>query len=132
LAEATARGLAQSGLEPVMMDTAEADPDDLLAETLEAAALLFATSTHNGRPFLGITFYLDLLEEYKPKNRVAAIIGSHGWADIVLKVVRGRLEGMKIPVVSELSIKGSPTEEELKMAEQLGRNLGKEALKFIE
>ncbi len=131
LAEAAAEGIAKNGLEPVMVDTAEADPDDMLAETLEAAALLIATSTHNGRPFIGITYYLDLLDEYKPKNKVAAILGSHGWASVALKTVRERLEGIKIPVIQELLIKGSPTKEELKKAEGLGKNLGKEALELM-
>ncbi len=132
LAEAAAEGIVQSGLDPIIMDAAEADPDDLLAETLEAAALLVATSTHNGRPFLGITFYLDLLEEYKPRNKVAAIIGTYGWSNVVLKTVRQRLEGIKIPVVKELPVRGTPIDEEIRMAKELGKSLGKEASKLLE
>ena len=131
LAEAAAEGLSQAGLEPVLVDAAEAEPDDLLAETLEAAALLIATSTHNGRPFIGITFYLDLLEEYKPRNKVAAVLGSHGWAGGALRVVRQRLEGIDIPVVGELAVKESPTPEEVERAEELGKRLGEEALKLV-
>lgn len=131
LAKAASKGIKRSGLEPVLIDSAEADPDDLLAETLDAAAILIATSTHNGRPFLGVTFYLDLIEEYKPKNKVAAIIGTYGWADIVLKIIKERLEAIKIPVIGELSIKASPTENELKRAEELGKGLGEKAIKIL-
>ena len=131
LAIAAADGISQSGLEPIIIDTAEADPDDLLAETLEAAALLIATSTHNGSPFIGITYYLDLLEEYKPKNKVAAVVGSYGWTGGALRVVRERLEKIKIPVIEELAVKGTPTKEELRAANELGRKLGENALRLV-
>ncbi len=127
LARAAAGGLAEGGLEVTVADSASWDPDDLLAETLDAAALLIATSTHNGRPFLGITFYLDLLEEYRPKNKVAAVVGVHGWAGGGVRVARERLESAGLPVVASLEVRGSPSEGELAEAGELGRRLAAEA-----
>ncbi len=130
-AEAAAEGLREVGLEVVMVDSAEADPDDLLAHTLEAAAILVATSTHNGHPFLGVTFYLDLLREYRPKNKVAAVLGSFGWGGGGTRAVKKELEALAIPVVDELTFKGKPKESDLDRARELGRRLGEEALKLL-
>ncbi len=130
-AEAAAEGLREVGLEIVIVDSAEADPDDLLAHTLEAAAILVATSTHNGHPFLGVTFYLDLLREYRPKNKVAAVLGSFGWGGGGTRAVKKELEALAIPVVDELTFKGRPKEGDLDRARELGRRLGEEALKLL-
>ena len=130
-AEAAAEGLREAGLEVVMVDSAEADPDDLLAHTLEAAAILVATSTHNGHPFLGVTFYLDLLKEYRPKNKVAAVLGSFGWGGGGTRAVKKELEDLSIPVVGELTFKGRPKESDLTKARELGKKLGEEALKLL-
>lgn len=131
LAEAAAEGLRGEGFEVVTMDTAEADYDDLLSETLESAALIIASSTHNGRPFLGVTFYLDLLSEYKPKNKVVALLGTYGWTGGALRAVRQVIEGLKLPVVGEVSVKGTPTGADLEAARDLGRRLAEEALKLL-
>ncbi|MDK2383676.1 MAG: FprA family A-type flavoprotein [Candidatus Korarchaeota archaeon] len=130
-AEAAAEGLRDVGLEVALMDSAETDPDDLLAHTLEAAAILVATSTHNGHPFLGITFYLDLLREYRPKNKVAAVLGSFGWGGGGTRAVKKELEALGIPVVDELAFKGKPKESDLSRAKELGKRLGEEALKLL-
>lgn len=131
LAREAAKGLEEEGFEAILVDSAEAEPDDLLALTLDSAAILIASSTHNGRPFPGIRFYLDLLEEYKPKNRVSAIIGTFGWGGGALKSIRESLESLKIPVAGEIEIRGKPREGDLRKARELGRLLGLEAKKII-
>ncbi|RDD53304.1 MAG: FprA family A-type flavoprotein [Candidatus Korarchaeota archaeon NZ13-K] len=131
LAREAARGVEEEGLEAVIVDSAEAQPDDLLALTLESAAILIASATHNGRPFLGIRYYLDLLEEYRPKNKVSAIIGTFGWGGGALKFIRDSLESLKIPVVGEIEVRGRPREEDLREARELGRLLAIEAKKTM-
>ncbi len=132
LAREAAGGLEEEGIEAILVDSAEADPDDLLALTLDSAAILIASATHNGRPFLGIRYYLDLLEEYRPKNRVAAIIGTYGWGGSALKFIRESLESLKMAVVGEMEVRGKPREEELREARELGKLLGIEAKRIIE
>ena len=132
LAEAAAEGMEGAGLEVSVLDTAEADPDDLLAETLEAAAILVATSTHNGRPFPGVSFYLGLLEAYRPENKVAAVVGCHGWSGGGVRTARKRLESIGLEVVGELSVVGSPTPEDLERARELGAELGRRGLLLAE
>jgi len=122
---AAAEGMRDSGLEPMVLDSATADPDDLLAETLEAAAVMMATTTHNGRPFPSVTFYLDLLEEVKPKRKIFSVIGCHGWSGGGVRAVKKRLEEMKLPVLFSLEVKGSPTEKDLKKAKEIGKMLVK-------
>ncbi len=132
MAEAAAEGLKEAGLEPIIVDSSNVYYDDLLAYTLEASAILVATATHNGRPFFGITIYMDLLKEYRPKNKVAAVLGSYSWGGGGTRAVIKELENLKIPVIEELSFKGKPTEEDLAMARELGKKLGNEALKLID
>ncbi len=130
-AEAAAEGLREGGLEVITVDSAEVDPDDLLAHTLESAAILIAVATHNGHPFLGITFFLDLLKEYRPKNKVAAVLGSFGWGGGGTRAVKKELEALSIPVIDELTFKGKPREEDLARARELGKRLAEEALRVI-
>ena len=125
VAEAAAEGLREAGLETVILDSSDADPDDLLAHTLEASAILVATSTHNGRPFFGITVYMELLKEYRPRNKVAAVLGSFGWGGGGTKAVRQGLESLGIPVLEELTFKGKPKETDLERARELGKRLGR-------
>lgn len=132
LAREAAKGLEEEGIGAVIVDSAEAHPDDLLALTLESAAILIASSTHNGRPFIGVRNYLDLLEEYKPRNKVGAIIGTFGWGGGALKQIKDSLERLKIPVVAEMEVRGKARAEDLKEARELGRLLGIEARKLIE
>lgn len=127
LARAAADGMKESGLKPIVLDSAAAGPDDLLADTLEAAAVIIATTTHNGKPFPGVTFYLDLLEEVKPKRKVFAVIGCYGWSGGGVRTVKKRLEEMKLPVFSRLEVKGPPALEDLQAAKELGKRLGERA-----
>lgn len=131
VAEASAEGLREAGLDVTVLDSAEAKPNELLDQTLEAAAILIATATHNGRPFIGITFYLEMLKEYRPKNKVASVIGSYGWEGGGTKAVKRELEAIKIPVVDEFAFRGRPTREDLETAKALGRKLGEEAKKLL-
>ncbi len=131
MAEAAADGLREAGLEPIVVDSSNTYYDDLLAHTLEASAILVATSTHNGKPFFGITIYMDLLKEYRPKNKVAAVLGSYSWGGGGTKAVMREFENLKIPVIDELLFKGKPKPEDLSMARELGKKLGAEALKLI-
>ncbi len=131
MAEAAAEGLKEAGLEPIVVDSSNVYYDDLLAYTLEASAILVATATHNGKPFFGITIYMDLLKEYRPKNKVAAVLGSYSWGGGGTRTVVKELEDLKIPVIEELSFKGKPKGEDLAMARELGKKLGSEALKLM-
>ncbi len=131
MAKAAADGLKEAGLEPIVVDSSDVYYDDLLAYTLEASAILVATATHNGRPFLGVTIYMDLLKEYRPKNKVAAVLGSYSWGGGGTRTVTKEFENLRIPIIEELPFKGKPREEDLVMARELGKKLGGEALRLI-
>lgn len=131
LAREAADGLREEGIEATLVDSSYAHPDDLLALTLESSAILIVSSTHNGRPFLGVRYYLDLLEEYKPKNRVFGVIGAFGWGGGAGKYIKDFLESLKIPVVAYMEAKGKPGERELKEAREIGKLLAIEAKKLL-
>ena len=131
LAREAADGFREEGIEATLVDSSYAHPDDLLALTLESSAILIVSATHNGRPFLGVRYYLDLLEEYKPKNRVFGVIGTFGWGGGAGKYKRDFLESLKIPVVASMEAKGKPGERELKEAREIGKLLAIEAKKLL-
>jgi flavorubredoxin len=131
LAREAADGLREEGIEATLVDSSYAHPDDLLALTLESSAILIVSSTHNGRPFLGVRYYLDLLEEYKPKNRVFGVIGAFGWGGGAGKYIKDFLESLEIPVVAYMEAKGKPGERELKEAREIGKLLAIEAKKLL-
>jgi flavorubredoxin len=131
LAREAADGFREEGIEATLVDSSYAHPDDLLALTLESSAILIVSATHNGRPFLGVRYYLDLLEEYKPKNRVFGVIGTFGWGGGAGKYIKDFSESLKIPVVAYMEAKGKPGERELKEAREIGKLLAIEAKKLL-
>ncbi len=130
-AEAAAEELRGMGFQVDLVDSAEVMWDDALTMTIESGLILLATSTHNGKPFPGISFYLDLLEEFKPRNRVFAVMGSYGWGGGASRYVKKKLESMGVEVKGVFDFKGAADEEVLRKAREFARQMGEEVLKLL-
>jgi flavorubredoxin len=97
--------------------------DSDLRDELELADLiLVGTPTINRDAPPQVWHALSLFSLVTPKAKVAAVFGSFGWSGEAIKMVEERLQGLrfKLPVPS-LSVRFTPTEENLKSCQDFAR-----------
>ena len=97
--------------------------DSDLRDELELADLiLVGTPTINRDAPPQIWHALSLFSLVTPKAKIAAVFGSFGWSGEAIKMVEERLQGLrfKLPVPS-LSVRFTPTEENLKSCQDFAR-----------
>jgi flavorubredoxin len=97
--------------------------DSDLRDELELADLiLVGTPTINRDAPPPVWHALSLFSLVTPRAKVAAVFGSFGWSGEAIKMVEERLQGLrfKLPVPS-LSVRFTPTEENLKACQDFAR-----------
>ncbi len=121
--------LAEHGLSVICRNLGER-PDSLAVETghfitdlVDAAAVVFATSTVLGGPHPGAAYAMLVANALRPKTRFMAMIGSYGWGTQVGKITEELTGNMKVERLAPLLVKGLPTEEELVKIDALADEL---------
>jgi len=97
--------------------------DSDLRDELELADLVMVGSpTINRDAPPQVWHALSLFSLVTPKAKVAAVFGSFGWSGEAVKMIEERLQGLrfKLPVPS-LSVRFTPTEENLKACQDFAR-----------
>jgi flavorubredoxin len=97
--------------------------DSDLRDELELADLVLVGSpTINRDAPPQLWHALSLFSLVTPKAKVAAVFGSYGWSGEAVKMIEERLQGLrfKLPVPS-LSVRFTPTEENLKACQDFAR-----------
>jgi len=97
--------------------------DSDLRDELELADLVLVGSpTINRDAPPPVWHALSLFSLVTPKAKVAAVFGSFGWSGEAVKMIEERLQGLrfKLPVPS-LSVRFTPTEENLKACQDFAR-----------
>ena len=79
LAKAAAAALADEGFEVRLMRLRDTENSYVLAELLEAKALLVGTPTLNNGMFPSVGGLLTYLKGLRPKKKRGAVFGSYGW-----------------------------------------------------
>ncbi|MEA1958206.1 MAG: hypothetical protein U9N44_00820 [Chloroflexota bacterium] len=78
----------------------------------------------NNGLFPSVAEFLCYFKGLKPKNKIGAAFGSHGWAGGAVKTIKQELEGTGIGVVdSDLAIKFVPDEGEIQKCVDFGREV---------
>ncbi|MEM6677807.1 MAG: FprA family A-type flavoprotein [Pseudomonadota bacterium] len=90
----------------------------------EADGLAFGTPTINGDAVRTIWDLLSGLVDIETTGKLGAAFGSYGWSGEAVRMVEGRMQGLKMRVPEEgLRIKLTPTPEELEDCRAFGRRL---------
>jgi flavorubredoxin len=114
MAKAIAEALAESGLEVRLMRLRDTENSFVLAELLDAKALLVGTPTLNNGMFPSIGGLLTYLRGLRPKKKVGAVFGSYGWGGGGCSAAEELLGQSGIDVVMPaMELKWVPTESEL-------------------
>ena len=117
------QGLTDSGIDAKLFDITSADRSEVIKEMLDAKGYIVGSSTHDNDMLPTVAGFLHFLKGLKPKNRIACVFGSYGWAGGAVKAIENALKDTGIDVVQEsLSVKYVPDDNELKHCYEFGNN----------
>ncbi len=115
-------GLTDSGISAKLFDITSSDRTEIIKEMLDSKAFLFGSSTHDNDKLPTIAGFLEFFKGLKPKNRVAAVFGSYGWAGGAVKSIESILKETGVEIVQpSLSVKYVPNDDELKNCYEFGK-----------
>ncbi|MCM8801283.1 MAG: flavodoxin domain-containing protein [Candidatus Omnitrophica bacterium] len=123
MARMIVEGIINSGLEVRLFDVTRSDRTEIIKEMLEAKGFIFGSSTHDNDMLPTIAGFLEFLKGLRPKNRLACVFGSYGWAGGAVKNIEGILKDIGIEIVQpSLSIQYAPSKEDLDNCYEFGKN----------
>jgi len=126
MARRIADGIAESGLEVKLFDVAVSERTEIMKEMLDAKGFVIGSSTHDNDMLPNIASFLEFLKGLRPKNRIACVFGSYGWAGGAVKNIEEILEKAGINLAQPgLSVQFIPDEKEKGECFDFGRNFGK-------
>ena len=119
-------GITDSGVSVKLFDITQSDRTEIIKEMLDSKGYIIGSSTHNNDMLTTIAGFLHFLKGLKPKNRVAAVFGSYGWAGGAVKSIEDVLKEIGIEIIQPpLSIKYVPEEGEIERCYEFGKNFAK-------
>ncbi|MCM8783345.1 MAG: flavodoxin domain-containing protein [Candidatus Omnitrophica bacterium] len=126
MAREIAEGIISEGVSVKLFDSTQVDRTDVVSEMLDAKGFIFGSSTHDNDMLPTLAGFLTFLRGLKPKNRIASVFGSYGWAGGAVKEIENLLKETGIGLVQpSLEIKYLPNQEELKKCFEFGKNFTK-------
>jgi anaerobic nitric oxide reductase flavorubredoxin len=121
MAQALVEGIASAGVEVKLFNLSRTDRSDVIKDVQDAGALLVGSPTLNNGMFPTVADFLCYLKGLKPKGKVGAAFGSHGWAGGAVRQVEEELSGAGIEVIkSDLAIKFVPDEDAIRRCVDFG------------
>ena len=100
---------------------------DIMAEIIDAGAILIGSPTLNNGIFPTVSDFLTYMKGLRPRNKIGAAFGSYGWSGEAVKLINRELEKMKFKVIDPgLKIPYVPDEKDIEACRELGRKVAKE------
>ncbi|MEM4720751.1 MAG: FprA family A-type flavoprotein [Candidatus Methanomethylicaceae archaeon] len=128
MAKAIAEGAASAGAEVVLKDVEELNYQgwaDLLAEGMEARGIALGSLTILGGVFPQLLYATSLLRLVKAKGKVGLSFGAYGWGPGITKKLDDELRALDAPPFRQgIEVRFSPTEKDLQLCREAGRELG--------
>jgi flavorubredoxin len=122
MARKIVEGITDSGISVKLFDVATTDRTEIIKEMLDAKGFMFGSSTHDNDMLPNIAGFLEFVKGLKPKNRLACVFGSYGWAGGAAKEIEAVLKegGVELAAPS-LAVKYVPDEDEIKRCYEYGK-----------
>jgi flavorubredoxin len=115
-------GINDSGLSVKLLDITRYDRTEVIKEMLDAKGFIFGSSTHDNGMLTTMAGFLDFLRGLAPKNRIACVFGSFGWAGGAIKQIEKILQETGVEVVQPgIGVKYAPDSDELKRCYEFGK-----------
>jgi flavorubredoxin len=126
MAHALAEGVISEDIEVKLYNLTKSDQSDIVKEVLDARAILVGSPTLNNGMFPTVAGFLCYIRGLKPKGKLGAAFGSHGWAGGAAKAVQQELGQAGIEVLdSDLTFKFVPDEDEIRKCIDFGKLIAK-------
>jgi flavorubredoxin len=126
MAKAVSDGLAQEGISFKLLDLRVTHRSDVIAELLDAGAVILGSSTLNNGMLPRMADMLCYMKGLRPVNKIGAAFGSYGWSGEAVKLLNKALEDMKIRAVHPgVSLQYVPAHEGLRQCVEMGREIAK-------
>ncbi len=126
MAQALVKGIADGGAEVKLYNLTASDKSDIIKEVLDAKAILIGSPTLNNGMFPSVAEFLCYLKGLKPKGKLGAAFGSHGWAGGAVKEIQQELREAGVEVLdSDLAVKFVPDKDEIQKCIDFGKMVAK-------
>jgi flavorubredoxin len=123
MAQKIAQGISETGISIKLFDVATSDRTEIIKEMLDAKGFIFGSSTHDNDMLPNIAGFLEFLKGLRPKDRLATVFGSYGWAGGAVKSIENILKETGIELIQPgLSVKYVPDENETKKCYDFGQD----------
>ncbi|MCG3256147.1 MAG: FprA family A-type flavoprotein [Candidatus Heimdallarchaeota archaeon] len=115
-------GIKEAGLPVKVLNFSNDHLSYLIKETWKYKGVILGFPTYDGGPFLNASYYLHLVKRKDLKERIVGFFGSYMWSGRALKQAADQVKELDWEIVEPLlEFKGSPTDEVLEQAKQLGK-----------
>lgn len=125
-------GLEEAGVPGRIMSLKANHHSQVMTEVAESGIVAIGSPTHNNTILPPVAGMLTYMKGLRPKNKIGAAFGSHGWSGEGTKVINEWLSsmGMDMPCDPVKSLWG-PNHDTLKACHAMGKTLGEALCKKI-
>ena len=124
MAEAIVEALGKEGVDARPMHLRSWHRSDIIAEMVDAGAILVGSPTLNNGLFPTVSDFLTYMKGLRPLNKVASAFGSYGWSGEAVKLINRELEEMKFDLIDPgLKIQYVPNNQDITACHELGKKI---------
>lgn len=120
---AVAQGVSEVGVPLEIFDAARAHVSYILASLWSKMGVIVGAPTYEVKLFPPVAQALTMAVNKRILSRRAAYFGSYGWSGGALKEFKKIIEPAQWDIREAFEFSGSPTKDDLKRGEELGRRL---------
>ncbi|MBF0413278.1 MAG: FprA family A-type flavoprotein [Desulfamplus sp.] len=132
MAREVAKGIESLNVSVRLMNTRKCHRSDIMAEVLDAKALVVGSPTINNGIFPVIADVMTYIKGLKPKNRMAAAFGSYGWSGEAVKILNNEFQAMGMEIVDDgLKVQYVPAKADLEKCFELGEKIAKKIIETV-
>jgi flavorubredoxin len=129
VAKALAEGISSEGVIVSLYRLRDTHNSDVIAQILEARAVLVGSPTLNNSLFPTVASFLSYMKGLRPRNKIGTVFGSYGWGGGAKRAVETEMKASGIELLeSELDYNFKPTKDDLKAAVEFGKILARKIL----
>jgi len=124
MAKSIVEGIVSEGVPAKLVRISVSDRSEAIRDCLLMKGLVVGSSTINAGMLPTLAPFLEDLHGLKPRKKIGAAFGSHGWGGGGAKAVDKKLRETGVEVIAEpLTVKFMPNEEELQKCFEFGRDV---------